>query len=448
MGASLDDITTVNISIDTASVDVAAFGVPMVAAYHTHNTDFFRIYSSSTGLADMVTDGFDTGEPAYLAATKFVSSTPRVSTFVVGRREHSWQQVVKLTPVITSSVVNTFSGTVNGVAWTFTSDITPTLAEVCTGIAGSIGAISGVTAVGTSGTHVVVTVTAAASLASVGSLVATPSTSRLKSEDVTVDSNVAADLSAIQAANDSWYGFVIDSPSDEAKQDAADWAEARIKLFGTDINGTRALDSTDTTDTASTMKATAYSRTFGVYHSDATAFAAAAWMGKKFPRDPHFGDTWNFATLSGVTVENLSSTALASLTGKCVNRYVTIAGLEITQCGYTFEGANNYIDLVTGRDEMHARIQEGVFTLLATGQLQYSDKSVDLVCQNILRILDVFVKGGFLLGGADAPTCTGPKVADVPDADKLARNLPDINFTANLASRIHTVKTITGKVSV
>jgi hypothetical protein len=447
MGASLDDVVTCDILIDTASVDVEAFGVPMVAAYHTHNTDLFRIYSSSTGLADMTTDGFTSTEPAYLAATKFVSSTPRVSSFVVGRREHSWQQVTKLTPAITSSVINTFSGELNGIPWTFSSDATPTIAEVCTGISTAIDALADVSAV-SSGTFVTVTVTASGSLASLGALQVSPSTSGLKADDASTDANIAADLSAIQAANDTWYGFVIDSPSDTAKKDAAAWAEARIKLFGVDINGTAALDSTVTTDLASQLKNAAYVRTFGIYHSDSSAFAAAAWMGQRFPRDPHFGDTWNFATLSGVPVENLSSTALASLKGKCVNRYVSIAGLEITQTGYTFEGINNFIDLVTGRDEMHARIQEGVFTLLATGQLTYSDKSVDLVCQNILRILDVFVKGGFLLGGADAPVCTGPKVADVPDADKLARNLPDINFTAKLASRIHSVHTITGRVAV
>lgn len=448
MGASLDDVVTVDISIDSASVDVAGFGVSMIAAYHTHNTDAARVYASSTGLADMVTDGFSTTEPAYLAATKLLSNTPRVSSFVIGRRLNSWQQVYKITPTITSSVVNVFSGSVNGHAWTFTSDATPSMTEVCTGIASAIDALADVSATNVSNTHVLVTVTASATLVTCNGGSATPGTSSLMIEDATTDANIADDLTAIQMGTNAWYGFVIDSPSADAKGDAAAWAEAQIKIFGVDINDTRALNASDTTDLASTLKSAAYTRTFGIYHSDAKAFAAAAWMGKKFPRDPHFGDTWNFATLSGVAVESLSSTQLAALKGKRVNRYVTIAGLEVTQEGYMFDGVNNFIDLVTGRDEMHARIQEGIFALLATGQLQYTDKSVDLVCQNVLRILDVFVKGGFLKGGADAPTCTGPKVATVPDADRQARNLPDINFTANLASRIHSVKSITGKVSV
>jgi hypothetical protein len=450
MAASLDDIVTVNIEIDTISVDVASFGVPLIVASHNHWADLARVYNSSDGLATMVQEGFLTSEPPYVMASRIVSSTPRVSSFVIGRRSTAavFQQTTKITPTITAAVINTYSGTVNGVAWTFSTTATPTLAAACTGIAASIGAISGVTANGTSGTSVTVTTTAPGTIASIGALKATPGTSTLKAEDTTADSSIAADLAAIQAVNDTWYGFVIDSPSDEAKEDAAEWAESQIKIFGVDINGTAALDTTITTDLASKLKAASYTRTFGIYHSDPKAYAAAAWIGAKFPRDPHFGDTWNFATLSGVPVEVLSSTALAALKTKCVNRYVEIAGLSITQSGYTFEGVNNFIDLVTGRDEMHARVQEAVFTLLATAQLTYTNESVDLVCQNILRVLDVFVKGGFLKGGADSPVCTGPRVEDVPQADKLARNLPDVEFTAQLASRIHTVHTIQGKVAI
>ena len=61
-----------------------------------------------------------------------------------------------------------------------------------------------------------------------------------------------------------------------------------------------------------------------------------------------------------------------------------------------------------------------------------------------------FRSWGILDGGlaADpAPVVTAPKVADVAAADKVARRLPDIDFTATLAGAVHEV-VISGVISV
>lgn len=444
--ASVQDIVNVNIDLTTSQVQRASFGIPMVVARFTNGSGRVLTYSASTALSSMLTDGFATTDIAYKSVQAFLSANPRVASVKVGRRSSSWQQLTKITPTVATNL-GVYSVRVNGTLATFTADSSATIAEICTGLAAAIDALPLVSAVSNT-THITVTTTASNTLAIINGGTSSAMSNddairNLKVEDVTVDGGIAADLAAIRIVDSSWYGFVIDSNADAEIIEAADWAEATRVVFGATLRGNRCADSTDTTDTASTMKASGYRRTFGIYHSDASERAADRWIGEMFPEDPSFGETWAYSQLSGVAVETLSESQKSAIKGKNVNVYETIAGVNVTTFGYMFEAQTTFIDQVTGVDELQARIEEGVAGLVFGKKLPYSNKSADRICGEILRIIYIRVERGFLAAvdaDGNAPTCTHPDVlTGVSDSDRQNRLLPDIEFSAQTAGRIHTV---------
>jgi hypothetical protein len=94
---SLSDFVQVSVSISAASSPtVPALNVGLIAAFHSHYADRVRIYSSSGGLAQMVTDGFSTSEPAYLAAAAYLAAPNAPAQFCIGRRANPPLQTLNL----------------------------------------------------------------------------------------------------------------------------------------------------------------------------------------------------------------------------------------------------------------------------------------------------------------------------------------------------------------
>lgn len=439
---ALEDIVSVAITIESAQVDQASFSIPLVAAYHTNWTDRTRTYSASSALSTMVSEGFSTSSQAYRLVAKILSANPRVRTVMIGRRDGAWQQITRIVPVAANSF--TYSVAVNGTAATFTSDGSATVAEVCTGLAAAIDALPLVTASGVSGTHVDVTTTAVGTLAKV-----VLGSANLSLLDVTADADIADDLTAIRAASTAWYALLIDSNATAEILEAADWTESQKAIFFAQSADSGILDPASTTDIADDLHALAYKRTSLLYHADQTAGAAARWVGEVLVTDPGEA-TWAFKTLSGIEPSVLTENQIGSLKAKGANYYITLGGRNVTLDGVMVDG-NMWIDNAILVDWAVARVTERVFALLVSQpKLPYSDRSVNLVLAEILAVLQQGVQnGGFLAGGDGivAPFATGPKVADVADADKAARHLPDIHFGATIAGAIHSVA-IAGKLSV
>jgi hypothetical protein len=73
--AGLDDIINLSITIQSSTITQAGFGTPLVLDFNTRYSDVrVRSYSS---LASMVTDGFATTDPAYVAVSQMFSQNPR-----------------------------------------------------------------------------------------------------------------------------------------------------------------------------------------------------------------------------------------------------------------------------------------------------------------------------------------------------------------------------------
>lgn len=433
----LDDLVTVSITTATAQVTRAGFGVPLIAAYHTNYTARVREYSAASALTQMVTEGFSTSSVAYKAMSSILAQNPRVQKVKIGRRDNSWTQIVRVTPTTVANAA-IYAGTVAGLAWTFTSDADASLAEICTGVAAAITALAGVSASGASGTHVDVTADAALTLHAF-----TFTTDNLTHEDVSVDANMADDLSAIRLADADWYGLVIDSQTSAEIEEAADWAETQKVIHLAQCADDTMLDAAVTTDLGSSLQDEGYARTGLVYHADPDSFACAAWLGRMLPTDPGSA-TWKFKTLRSTAVSVLRSDQDTALKNKNVNRYQTIAGVAMTAEGVSSSG--EFLDVTIFVDWLAARIQEHVFTLMVnTPKLGYTDESVDLIKAEITAVGEDGIAAGGLVKGSFV--VTAPLVATISDADKAARLLPDVSFSGTLAGAIHATQ-IQGTLSV
>lgn len=260
------------------------------------------------------------------------------------------------------------------------------------------------------------------------------------------DATVADSLAAIQAEDNSWYGLAVDQAfSDSDKIDIAAWVEAN-KRFGfywtTDAD---VPDATKNTDMASVLKGLGYDRAATMWHpTPATGadYPDAAWMGEGFPFEPG-SSTWAYKTLKGVTPDNVD-TKETTLQNKNCNYYSTVGGVNITQEGRVASG--EWIDIIIGTDWIEARLREAVYGAFVNNRkISYDDRGITTIEGLVKGVLSQAAAAGILQ--ADSIVVTVPKYKDVPQADKLARKLPDVKFTALYQGAIQRT-TINGTISV
>ena len=349
---ALKDIVKVTISRETTAVARASFGIPcIVAEFATSKTSpaftRARVYG---GLDEMTAEGWLTTDAVYKVAQAMLKQNPRVSSFVVGRKD-------------------------------------------------------------------------------------------------TADADTAVALAAIQLENDSWYALtaIPDGTFATDVKAIAAWIETQKKIYFVQGTDTAILNGASTTDLLAELKALGYDRTALIYHLAANSdeYAEAAWVGEGLPFDPG-SSTWAFKQLAGVTPDSLTTANRTGVLGKNGNAYSITAGVAITEQGKVVSG--EFIDIIIGLDYLESRLQENVFGALVNARkLPYDDGGITAISGIVQATLEEAARKGILQG--NSIVLTVPKYSEIPQADKLARNLPDIKFTALLLGAIQTIE-INGTVSV
>ena len=438
---SLDSVVIVTITAATATPTQAGFGTPLVMSFHTVFPERSRIYSSITG---MTTDGFALTDQAILAAQSIWSQNPRPPQIVVGREENTSEMQIGLTPSATHIFgLYDYSVVINGQTATHTSVASPTATTISTGLKVAIDAL---------GENITVTdntgdLTIDADSVADAFQIHVPIWRDLELLDTTADGGIVADIQAVQAENDDWYGLITAVQSKAVIAAAAVYIETLKKLY---LAAT--LDADVVAKTAGnigeTLNTAGYARTGLLFHHKANLqYPSAAWLGKCLPTDPG-SITWKFHTLAGVDYQDLNDTERSNLESYKVNIYVREAGISFTQEGYTASG--EFIDITRLSDWTVARIQERVFgsfaAASATGtKVPFTDKGTAVVQNDV----DAVLKEGVGNGGYEegSPEVIVPKVSTISAANKANRLLPDVEFTAQFTGAIHSTQ-IAGVVSV
>ncbi len=262
-----------------------------------------------------------------------------------------------------------------------------------------------------------------------------------------VDPGVATDLAAILVEDDSWYTLLTNYNSNAYALAAAGWCEtAGLKTYACDLAETdaenTAVGNSDTGDDLHTLNR---GRTSTFHHRYGHEFFAASSMGRYLPYEPGEA-TLKFKTLSGVTAIAYTSTQRGRLEGRQMNYYRSQRGVSMIANGYMAGGTlPNWFDVRRDVDWLQDDQEAGVFAVLAAAaKVPFTDEGISIVLKEVRASLDRAVQRGIITAGY---VLTAPLAADVSDADKLDRILPDIKWSATLAGAVHGV-TISGVVSV
>lgn len=260
------------------------------------------------------------------------------------------------------------------------------------------------------------------------------------------DATVAASLAAIQNEDDSWYGLAVDQAMVDDFEDIAAWTESAKRLAAFWITDADAYDGTKTTDLASTLKSASYDRSIVIWHAQPSSgadYPDAAWMGEGFPYEPG-SSTWAYKTLKGVKADSITAAQETVLKSKNCNYYMVVGGVPVTQEGKVASG--EWIDIIIGTDWIEARLREAVFSALVNNRkVPFTDPGITVIEGLVKGVLKQAAAAGIIQ--EDSIVVTVPKAADVPQADRANRYLPDIKFQALYQGAIQRT-TINGTISV
>lgn len=435
---NLDSVVSIVVTRASATITRTSFSIPLIAAFSVPFTGI-RTYNASTMLLDMVTDGFTTTSPAYLAAQAMLAQDPRPKKIKIGKLTTTWSQTISIVP--TALNLGVYNGRVNDQPWTFTADSSATLAEVVTGIASAIDALSGVAAVSAGGTAVTVTADGAGSVLSV---VPGAGTGVYTYSDTTTAGSIVTELTALRNLDPDWYGLVIDRTGEAVIEAVAAWAETQRIIFVPTSSDTGMLDAGVTTDVGSDLKTSAYDRTVLWYSPNYTDFLGAAVLATVLPYEPGAA-SWYYRSPKGVAVAVLSETQQQALEGKNVNYLTTVSGRRVTNPGQSSSGL--FVDIVQASDWIRARMQEDVFAFLTSSpKIPYEDLSVQRCLGVMQGVLNLGVQRR-IISADPSPFVEGPLVLDVDETTRGQRILPDLTFSCRLTGGIKSVD-INGFVAV
>lgn len=429
----LDDIATISISTSGGGLSLPGFGTPLIlGGYSKAWAERVRTYSN---LTDLSVD-FAAGTPEYLAAAALFSQNPRPSQVRVGRGALKPTQAWRLTPAGSlPQIVTDFKVRIGGIVYTFTSDATPTAAEVVAGLVTAINAGTGTH--GLTATNQTTYVGLAAALGAWQS-VEVLDVNLLSLEQSHADPGVATDLAAIQLETADWYGLVTLFNSKAYALAAAAWVEANEKLYLVQTQDSAVITTVEAgaTDLPKAVKDAAYARTAVVYDPNNGTFLDAGEFGRCLPEDPG-SETWALKTIAGATVRSYTGTQLTNLKAKRCGWYYTVAGRNLTQEGKV--GAGEWIDTVRARDALKVDMQGRILVRLADAKkIPYTDGGATIIQGEIAASLDAFVRRGFISDGSVVVAV--PKVKDQSSTDRGNRYFPGITFTGTLAGAIHKIQ--------
>lgn len=440
---ALKDLANVVLSVEGPALTQVGFGTLACAAYHTHNTDLDRTYTS---LADLTTDGFLAYEPAYLMVARAFAQSPRPTSVKVLRLATPWTEIVRFTPVsAVSATIYSFVASYKGVDYDviYTSDGSATIAEITAGLAAAFEALPSAisshgTATGAVTTYCQVTTDAAGDM-----IYYSDWTDNLKFSNNTADPGIATDLANVRNADADWYGLALDNNSAAIIEAADVFAETQDMLLGADTCDSIAFDNTATTDVGYVLKLASAGRVIiGFPNKDTASYMGVAMLAERFPHDPGSvgaGGTFALKSLVGVIPGAWSATQIANLRAKNYVTYITTAARSHTLDGKVAGG--EFADVVRGLDWYRIRSEERIANLLLNNdKIPFTDRGISQVYSELAaqqldgEAVELFVPG--------TSTLVVPKRSAVNPTDRANRKLTGIHGTVTLAGAIHLVDPI------
>ena len=436
---TLNNIVDVSITRETRTIQRASFSIPCFIAEHTIFAERAKEYTS---LADILSAGFATTSAVYKAATLYFGQNVAPSKIVVGRR---LVPSVTITPTIpTVAAATTYSFKANGTLITFTSDATPTAAEIVTGLKAALAAAD-IPTTGSDGIVATGTDTLTLTPSGDASSIANYTANLVAVNAASVENWVSDTIPAVRNIKDQWYMLSIDTHANVDVLAVAAYIEgikATSPKFYVFSSAASDIKTSATTDIFSLVKALSYTHTAYIYSGMATSFAECGLVGRFAPEQAG-SNIWEQKTIVGLTVDTLTPDEISYIHDKNGATYENVGSVDVVIGGKCADGG--WIDESIFVDWLKSRIQESVWGLLVnTRKIGYTSAGAAAIEGSMRSVMAEGIQVGGLADDP-APVVTVPNVLSLSSAQRATRTLPDVTFTARLAGAIRAT-TISGSV--
>lgn len=482
-GLSVADVVNVDIVLTPLAAAVRNFGALLIMGSSSviDTTERVRQYST----LDAIATDFGSTAPEYLAAQAFFSQSPQPSLVYVGVFAQTAtasrlqggvrtaaQQSLTLFTAVTDGALDisidgvaktltavdfSADGSLNAVASTLTTDLagagtvtwdaTHSQFVLTSATTGSASSVSFSTAPG-AGTDL-------------GPLFGFDAASGGRTAPGSAIETAAAGAQACAAASPDWYGLIAAPLTDLADSDheaVAAYIEGASpsRIYGLTTQSAAVLDSGNSSDIASALKASSYKRTL-VQYSSSSKYAIASLFGRAFTVDftaNNTAITLKFKQEPGIAAETLTEAQAAALTAKNCNIFVNYSNsTAIIQQGVMCSG--DFIDERQGLDWLQNDVQTAIYNLLYTSptKVPQTDAGVNQIVTTVDSRLDQSVANGLLAPGTwNAPGfgalkegqtlakgyyVYAPPVSSQSQADREARKAPTLQAAVKLAGAVH-----------
>lgn len=482
-GLSVSDVVNISIVLQPNAAPTTNFGIALAIGYSDviDVSQRYRIYTSLAGVAG----DFGTTAPEYQAAVLFFSQAPQPALFYIGRWARSAtagilhggvmnaQQEAALLTTLQGITAGTMTISVDGTAHPLTALNFSSIQNLnaAATILGTALSQATVTYDGvynrfnieskTTGTSSLVSYGAATTGVDVSApLLLTAATgASAPVPGITAETPLAA-LNVFSQFTYYGVGFAVAAQNDvsDAQHEAnAAYIEGTQRIYGITCSAAGTIDPTSTSDLASVLALSGYSRTFTQYCSS-NVNAIFSFIGRAFTVDytqQNSTITMKFKTEPGIIPEILSETQAAALKTKMCNAYVAYAnGTAIIQEGVMCSGL--FFDTRVGADWQANDLQTALFNALylSPTKIPQTDSGMHILLTTAEASMDRGVNNGLCAPGVWNETLefgtlsTGdtlskgyyvymPPVASQDISDRSARKAPPMQIAYKLAGAVH-----------
>lgn len=451
MATFTPNVIDVSLVYGTATIESAAFNIPLILASHAISANRAEIYTDYDSVIDA---GYNTESAVAVMANKLFSGIAKPSQIIVGRRALSKFSVtldVAVADGVSYSVklkTGTTSKTFSYTAVVPTDDTAAVLAALETAIDGdaTFGPLVTTAVVGS-----------ALEITPVAYAIDVAGGTNTTSANVTTESTDDA-LAAISAENDTWFWMLSDSHTDADIKAVAAYAEANDRIFATSSQDAD-IKNKVAGNTLEDLSLLGYKNTwFVMYATDAdTTFPEASGVGSIANSNPGT-TTMHGKTLVGATVNSLTSTEISNILAWNGNVYLREYGVNFYRDGRTVNG--DFVDTIHFALWVKARIAESLFGMLKRksdfgSKVTFAGKDLDLIRGTIYdNPIRIGINRGAILNEVTVdsdgnrvdlrPVISIPLRGDIPTNDIAARTLNDVVVELVYNSPIHYVKVKVG----
>lgn len=391
---ALSNVVEISVSVAPSAASVNGFNQglfigdsPVIPSYGANSR--LRQYTCSD-LSGMLTDGFTTTDPEYIAATIYASQTPQPEFIWIGRQD--------------STALNTIALNVGGTGWAVGDQFD----IVQAGASYGIGQVTTVNAGVATGVEIIQGGTAYSVATGLTTTAISPSTGTGLTVNVTaIGETLLTSAQACRAASNTWYGLSVYNPTLADNLALSQWADPLYQSTryypwssNTDIPN-------NVTNNLAQQLQTLKLRVMGTYATTQNGlypnniYAAAAAMGAEMGRNTGaVGSFFSIAhkSLVGIAPEPLTQTQFTNIKNQGFNVYGNFDPFDMYEPAVMSNGAPSYLWMFLAM--LVAQIQFNELNIL-TGDPSVRQTNADQhrLIQSCNDACDKLAGIGFLSGG-------------------------------------------------